>query len=86
MGSFLQTVLFGYGGLRLHLEQLDFLSPRLPPMTSRVAFRSLTYLGTEFDLELSPDLVNITVLGINSSHQLQLSLADGSSYLMETGS
>ena len=37
MGGFLQAVLHGYGGLRLHAEHVDF-NPRLPPGTTALRF------------------------------------------------
>jgi trehalose/maltose hydrolase-like predicted phosphorylase len=74
MGGFLQTVLFGYGGLRLNVEQLDFRQARLPPNTTRVAFRNVDYLGSQFDVvhdSAGMTTVNVTSVGLT---ELQLRL------------
>ena len=69
MGGFLQTVLFGYGGLRLDVDDLLFRPARLPPGgVSRVALRGVNYLGTEFDVEIQQDdTVRLTVSSTGST-------------------
>lgn len=62
MGGFLQTVIFGYGGLRLNVDSLRFRRARLPPGVSRFAVRGVDYLGTEFDVVIyENNTVRLTV-------------------------
>ena len=49
-GGFLQSVVFGYGGLRLKLDGI-YLDPVLPDHTGKIGFNGLTYLGNKFNLE-----------------------------------
>ena len=71
MGGFLQTILFGYGGMRLDVEELRFQTPRLPPGTTSMTFRNINYLEMEFDLALNLTSVTVTVIS-TGSHQLFL--------------
>jgi len=65
MGGFLQGVIFGYGGMRLGVEELDFNAPRLPPNTTSIIFRNLNYIEMEFDLEVTATdvSINVTAMG-----------------------
>jgi len=70
-GGFLQNIIFGYGGMRLDIDELRFKKARLPPGTTEIVFRNLHYLGMEFDLTIDETTVTITV-GVTGSHQLNL--------------
>jgi hypothetical protein len=39
MGGLLQTLVFGFGGARLHLDRLEILRPQLPPDTDKFTIR-----------------------------------------------
>ena len=60
-GGFLQSVLFGYGGLRLREKQLQF-NPRLPPDTTRLSLTGVDYLGNSIDfrIESNKSLISVT--------------------------
>ena len=51
-GGFLQGLWAGWAGMRLRLDSLDFLSPRMPTTTSGVKLRGVTYRSTKFDVIL----------------------------------
>ena len=53
MGGFLQAVLFGYGGLRLDVDELRFRRAELPSGVTEIAFKHIAYLGAEFDFEVT---------------------------------
>ncbi|XP_067686916.1 uncharacterized protein [Haliotis asinina] len=60
MGGFLQSVIFGYGGLRIHTEQLSF-NPRVLPGSKGLIFEGLDYLGNSLDIWIRPDHVSVVV-------------------------
>ena len=67
-GGFLQSVIFGYGGLRLQLDGL-YLSPKLPTNTKKIAFHGVTYLGNKFAIILSNETVTIQVTEQFEKHE-----------------
>ncbi|XP_055956935.1 protein-glucosylgalactosylhydroxylysine glucosidase-like [Patella vulgata] len=52
MGTFLQTLIYGYAGARLHVEKLTF-EPKLPKNVTSLHFLGLDYLETTFDLYIN---------------------------------
>lgn len=53
-GGLLQAVMFGYGGLRLHPDRLEFYPHLLPNVTAWTLF-GLHYRGAVFDMEIDGD-------------------------------
>jgi len=54
MGGFLQAVLFGYGGIRLELNQIEFKPhSHLPDQATKFIFHGIKY--QEFALDLTVD-------------------------------
>lgn len=39
MGGFLQTLVFGYAGIRVHLDRLEITRPQLPPEATKFTIR-----------------------------------------------
>jgi len=84
-GGFLQGVMFGYPGLRIHANQLSF-SPVLFPGVSQYTFRNLHYLGSTLRIVVTEQSVTLAVtqsgawplsVSTNGGSQWQpLSLAD----------
>ncbi|CAL1536284.1 unnamed protein product [Lymnaea stagnalis] len=64
MGGYLQMVMFGYGGCRIHDDRLTF-NPILLPGTSRVKFTGLDYRGVSFALEYSEKSLTLTQTSID---------------------
>ncbi|XP_078315125.1 protein-glucosylgalactosylhydroxylysine glucosidase-like isoform X2 [Crassostrea virginica] len=58
MGGFLQSVLFGYGGFRLHPDRIEFQG-RLPPSTTSFNVTGLDYLGGSIDFCFSNTLTTV---------------------------
>lgn len=56
MGGFLQAVLFGYTGFRVHKDCLGF-SPLLPTDISELCIRGVNYMGNQLDWLLRTDEV-----------------------------
>jgi len=61
MGGFLQTVVFGYSGLRLNIDNLHFRKARLLPGSTKVTLRGVNYLGTEFDVRFTNSTIQLAV-------------------------
>ncbi len=56
-GGFLQALIFGYGGMRVHPTYLQFRNARMPPGVETLNFVGLEYLGAKFDLAIDDDQV-----------------------------
>ncbi|XP_019643989.1 PREDICTED: acid trehalase-like protein 1 [Branchiostoma belcheri] len=82
MGGFLQAVLFGYGGFRLHVDRLD-LNPVLPPDTDRMKIHGLDYLGSSLDVTVSSDVVTVNVTSLGGDYPLEIRAGDTSYSLQE---
>ena len=50
-GMFLQSLVFGYGGLRVNDGGLS-MDPLLPPNVTAMKLRGLNHAGAEFDVEV----------------------------------
>ena len=50
-GMFLQSLVFGYGGVRFNDEGLS-IDPLLPPGVTAMTLRGLNYAGADFDMEV----------------------------------
>jgi trehalose/maltose hydrolase-like predicted phosphorylase len=48
---FLQSLVFGYGGVRFNDQGIS-LDPLLPPGVTAMKLRGLSYAGGEFDVEI----------------------------------
>ncbi|XP_062577760.1 protein-glucosylgalactosylhydroxylysine glucosidase-like [Saccostrea cucullata] len=82
MGGFLQSLLFGYGGIRLHPDRIDFHG-RLPPSSTSFKITGLDYLGGSIDFFFTNDKTNVT-LTKRAKHPINLKY-DGKTVLLEVG-
>ena len=60
MGGFLQAVIFGYGGLRLHPDEIR-LNPKLPENVTELRARGLHYRGSVIDLTIASSQTEVCV-------------------------
>ncbi|XP_050101550.1 protein-glucosylgalactosylhydroxylysine glucosidase-like isoform X2 [Anopheles aquasalis] len=65
-GGFLQSVLFGYGGVRLHLNRLELHpgtagTPVLPPGSRQLIIKGVQYLGALITVEKTVSQSTLTV-------------------------
>ena len=74
MGGFLQSVLFGYGGFRLHPDRIEFQG-RLPPSTTSFNVTGLDYLGGSIDFSFLED-ISIVKLTKRAKYPLKLKYDD----------
>jgi hypothetical protein len=72
-GGFLQVFIFGYGGLRLDVEELRFNgdSP-LPPNSTYLYLHGIKYLGSSFSLNNTADYIHIKFEHIGEHFDLEL--------------
>lgn len=60
MGSFLQAIINGYGGIRILPDRLEF-DPTLPPKVKTMNFTSVDYMGSAFDFKINENSIIITM-------------------------
>ncbi|CAF1126931.1 unnamed protein product [Adineta steineri] len=72
-GGFLQAVLYGYGGIRLTMKELEIMPPaRLPNQSTGLVFHGLKYYGATLDLTIENSMyhLNVRELNVDSSRPL----------------
>jgi len=67
MGGFLQAVMSGYGGLRLHEEHMEFNAPVLPTGVTQVSMIGLDYLGQQVNIVYDASTVTVEQTSSTSS-------------------
>lgn len=71
--SLLQTILTGYGGLKLHVDRLEFLRPTVPNTSvTGLTFSSINYLGNIFRMEVTKSKTTIYFKSVNTNRYLTL--------------
>ena len=66
-GGFLQSVLFGYGGLRLREGSLDIRVPPLPSNTTSLTLNGVHYRGSKLRVSITPAEVSVSVLEVEAT-------------------
>ena len=61
MGGFLQSVLYGYGGLRFHSDRLD-LNPTLPLDCTELHLSGVNYLGSSLNIFIQKDSIVVSLV------------------------
>ncbi|XP_047545214.1 protein-glucosylgalactosylhydroxylysine glucosidase [Vanessa atalanta] len=72
MGGFLQTLMFGYAGLRIHLDRLEVNRPQLPPEATRFRIKGIKYLGSNLTLDIGIMETTLTVSSIDVNWPLTM--------------
>lgn len=65
MGGYLQSVLFGYGGIRLYDDFMSF-NPKLINGTTKITFTGISYRSCTLNLAYSLNELNLTLTSVNS--------------------
>lgn len=73
MGGFLQSILFGFGGIRLHKNHL-IIDPVLPPDCNKLRFVGIDYRGSSLSIDV--DRTN-TTLTLTSQGRVKLRVRVG---------
>lgn len=74
MGGFLQSLINGYGGVRLHFDHLSISNFYTPPNSGSLEIKSLTYLNNRFSLNISGRNATIKFLEINIDNPLKVTV------------
>ena len=53
MGAFLQSIIYGFGGIRVRPQMLEFHDPRPPPDAAELRLMGIKYLGNRMDIIIS---------------------------------
>jgi trehalose/maltose hydrolase-like predicted phosphorylase len=65
-GGFLQSIINGYGGIRLRSDRLE-INPELPPGVSRMHFVGIDYRGSHLDVVVSRFEVMVMVTSVDQN-------------------
>ncbi|CAF0972643.1 unnamed protein product [Rotaria sp. Silwood1] len=72
-GGFLQAILFGYGGIRLTLDQLEVMPPScLPNQAKKLIFHGLKYHGAILDLTIENQRYHLDIRIMNNNNSMPL--------------
>lgn len=69
-GGFLQSVINGYGGVRLHFGSLTISNFYVPPQSSSLEFNGITYLNNRFSLRIGLDEATVTFKELDRDHPI----------------
>lgn len=76
-GGFLQSIINGYGGIRLHFDRMEISNFYLPPSSTSLKLNGITYLGNRFSLELkSANEAIIIFKTVSSKNQIIMAIDD----------
>ena len=73
-GGFLQSVINGYGGVRLHFDRLTISNFYVPPYSSALEFNGITYLNNRFSLSITDDEAIVTFKELDRDHPLKVTI------------
>ncbi len=70
-GGFLQSILFGWGGIRILDDEL-FVNPILPPSTDAMIMRGIHYRDGSLQIEFNATTIAITPITLKSALSVQV--------------
>ena len=71
MAAFLQSIIYGFAGLRIRPDKLEIHNPIPPPGTTEIKLVNLSYLGTNLTFTVKEDVTTVEVVA-TSMHPLIL--------------
>ncbi|CAO1329983.1 unnamed protein product, partial [Diamesa serratosioi] len=71
-GGFLQSIINGYGGVRLHFDHLIITNFYLPPKTTTLDFAGITYLNNRFSMKITGEDATINFIDLDPTHPLEI--------------
>jgi trehalose/maltose hydrolase-like predicted phosphorylase len=83
-GLFLQSLVFGYGGLRFNDEGIS-MDPLLPPNVKSMKLRGLSYADTQFDVEVDGQGARFALRGRGSGAVVVRHTPDGVYWIRSSG-
>jgi len=94
MAAFLQSIIYGFAGLRIRPDKLEIHNPIPPPGTTEIKLVNLYYLGTNLTFTVKEDVTTVEVVATsmrkpiplilqrNVSQAVKESLTPGIAYLL----
>lgn len=76
-GGFLQSVINGYGGIRLNFDDMIIRKGFLPSGTKKLKFNGIVYLGYVFSLEITKESKTILVLKTANETEIDVIVDEG---------
>lgn len=73
-GGFLQSVINGYGGIRLHFDHLSITNFYVPPNSGSLKFNGLMYLNNRFSLEIVGRTATLNFIRTDVTKPLKITL------------
>lgn len=73
-GGFLQSLINGYGGVRLHFESLTISNFYVPPQSTSLVFQGITYLLNRFSLTISGQEATVVFKELHRDHPIKVTL------------
>jgi len=73
-GGFLQSIINGYGGVRLHFDRLSISNFYVPAQSSGLEFNGITYLGHRFSLKIVGELATVKFLTLDRDNQIKVTI------------
>jgi hypothetical protein len=73
-GGFLQSVMNGYAGIRLHFDHLSITNFYNPPDTTALELNGITYLNSRFKLRIMNDTARIQFISVDREHPIKVTL------------
>lgn len=75
VGGFLQSVMNGYGGIRLHFDHLSITNFYNPPSTKGLTLKGITYLNNRFNLEIRNGSATVTFTDVSKDHPIKITMS-----------
>jgi len=72
MGAFLQSIIYGFAGLRIRPDKLEIHNPIPPPGAREIKLVNLYYLGTNMTFTVTSDVTTVQVITTSAQNPLIL--------------
>ena len=82
MGGFMQSIIYGFAGIRLRPQALEFHNPMPPHGTTRIRLNGFKYLGNRLNIEIDEFRVVIVLVDTADEYPLVLK-RNGTTYARE---
>lgn len=69
-GGFLQSIINGYGGVRLHFDRMTIKNFYVPEGSNNLTFNGITYLGGRFSLLVTKEKATIKMITVNANREI----------------
>ncbi|CAD7078921.1 unnamed protein product [Hermetia illucens] len=71
-GGFLQSIINGYAGVRIHFGCMEIRKPRIPPNCNKFSLMGIKYLGSTFKISIDDTGIFFQCLSLNVQQSLKL--------------